>query len=478
MRATPFSQSEETFITSRLMHGEDHIATKTLQWVCEQCRLGRFFPDPNRVRPYLRSNLMRASSNARRWAVNALGLVGTGNDLQPILNQLRSADQDPDLLNSIVTTIFSARNSEAERILTSNNVEIEGIALIAASQFSLTHKKKLIEECIPIETENPGILRAAIVLAGLNNAPEHMFDNRFTNAICLGQLNLHDIAAVSKYSIWALAQRRFGFGSLLIKEEDIEGQPPEVRKWIFRLLVSDPYNLSRRLDLFSIIPRDSSREVREEVAIELSDFYAPGIEDHTKSWFFREEDQEVRDFLLDHMAAQSDRCPTYSDVVIEMYKTFPLGSAARQRVESSAARTNLWSDLRRISVEDERGRLFNMANDNEKPSTVVNQTFYAPVTGVSGSGNVSVNAANVVSSVTDPGAKAALEAVLDVIAKIDDAGRKAELAAAVEAAARTPERTAWTTLLGLLDKAKNASVAVGGLALAADKAIPLVAALV
>lgn len=475
---------EERYLLAQLSQAEDRVAVKALQWLCERCREGFWFAETTKIRASIRLCLHRSHPNAKRWAVNALTEIGPGKDVSPILGLVALTDDDPDLLAAIVAAIFSSKSEEeAVDLLAAHNVGMEGLVLIAASQHSVVQKAELVRTMVPLETSDAANLRAAIVMAGLRKAPEHLFDRRHPNAIALSQLNKHDVASVSKYSIWGISQLKLGFSSLLLPESDIESSPPEVRKWVYRLLISDPPAMAKRLDMLGSIQRDPSPEVREESAIELRDNFAPGLERYVSDWFFKEEHRQARLLLLDHMAAQSTFAERYEEIVVEFYKRASPKSDERIRLEAAAAGTQLYAKLRKIDIEEEKGVLFAMNdNDSEKKTAGdvynVTQHIQANQIGAVSGGPITGETIAAVAHVENGDTKDILTAVLAIIEKIEDAAVRKEAEKAVKEVAESPSPSKWRKVLGLLKGVQTGAIAVGGAVTGIDKLIELVGPLV
>ena len=469
MNARPFTLEEERFILSQLAHPEDRASVKALQWICERVREGHWFTDASKIRPSVRLCLHRESANAKRWAVNTLAEIGAGSDIEPLIKLIPLAENDPDLLSSLVAAIFSVKaNEEATEIMSAHGFPLEGLVLIAAAQFSVAQKQELVRTRVPLETEDDAVLRTAIVMAGKGDAPEHLFEARHPNAIALSELNLHQVPSVSKYSIWAITQLRLGFSSLIVKEQDIESLQPQVRKWVFRLLISDNHALSKNLDLFSLLLKEPDAEVREEAAIELRDTYVEDLERFVCDWFQREEDQNIRAILADHMAAQNERAQRYRDLVIDLYKKARPKSDERVRLEAAAASTGLFRELRRIDIEDERGTLFAM-NDNEGEKAArgdtynINQTVIADNVGaLTGGGPIEAQTVAAIHQMENSDQQALLQSVLALFERIEDEKTRSKAHAAVRDVATEPRKSRWQKVLGILNGVKDGSIAING----------------
>lgn len=468
-----FSFEEERYLLNQVTLGSDRIATKALQWTCGQLRKGYNFVEASKFRAAARSALARESQGAKRWAINALAEVGTRDDLTPVAEALSSFADDPDLMVAAIAAVFSiADNSLAVATIKTAGIPIEGLALIAAAQHSRVQRQRLAETLIPLETQNCAELRAAIILAGTNKAPENLFHRTVNNIDSLSELNLHHDPATKKYSVWGLCELKAGFSKLRLRDQDIESCPDEVRKWIFRLLLGDSIALSSRIDMIDTVRRDPSQVVREEAAYELRDTFTQGMQKSVKKWLLSELHDETRLAILDHMACQSEKSEDYSSLVLHHYQKSPHLSDARNRIEAAARKTSLYKQLRRIALIEESGSLF--ANDNifiGGPTVNFTQNIVGSQIGsVTGTGNISAGIITAVQSVQSQEAKAFLAAALDVTAKLPSDSCAEGQALILEATA-TPNVSTFGKVQGWLKGIKDTVVGGGEFAESIGKII-------
>jgi hypothetical protein len=446
----------------------DHLVTqKTLQWLCDQLADGQRFVDPKNIRDGLRLCLISPSMGVRRWALNAVAIVGLGPDNTIILEQLQQAESDPDLMTAVVAALYS-NTTQASELLSARGVDLSGVNLIAAAQYSREMQKLLISEKIPIDNSSADELKAGLILAGTRKAPEHLFFANHKNVVALEQLNLHPVPSVSKYSIWALAKLKLGFDSLKIPIASFESSPPEIRKWILRLLFSDEKNLSKNLDMVQRAGRDDSDEVRHESAIELRNSFVNDLGNYVKDWYFSEPHIPARDALIEHMAAQAYRSDEYLELVSVMYEREPFGSQLRTRLEAAAAGTSCYQQLRRISAKQEIPTLFaghqilggnGVTNINNNFGT--GNSFGALAIG---GGAISADTISAVNSVQNSTAKEVLESVMSFINGVGlNAQQKAEAEGLLREAAKSPSKTTFQKLAGYLTSLGTAASAADSL---------------
>jgi hypothetical protein len=406
--------------------------------------------------------------------------VGIGSDHSLILDQLQPAADDPDLMLALVAALYSQNHANASRLLTSRGVDLTGANLIAAAQYSPAERQRLIETKIPIENASSEELKAGLILTGTSKAPEHLFFAAHKNMVALEQLNLHPVASVSKYSIWALAKLRLGFDSLKIPLSDFDSSPPEVRKWVLRLLFSDPKNLRKNLEMVQRAGRDDSEEVRYEGAIELRSAYVKDLGRYVIDWYHDETFVPAKDALIEHMAAQADKSVQYMELVSRTYEMAPFRSQLRTRLEAAAAGTGCYSELRRIEVKAEMPSLF-PESALPKESYVTNNNYFGDGSNfgaVSIGGAVNAHTIQAIGSVQNPAIKEVLESVLAFINSADlNPGQKAEGEQLVREAATEPNKTKMQKLIGYVKAIGTGASAAGTLVGGVDGLIEKIQAL-
>ena len=359
----PLLSSEEVRHTIYQLGREDHVIQKTLQWLEGELRCGRYPADPRELRARVTQCVHRPSVGVKRWALNVLAELGLGKDFTALEAVVPFTRDDPDLLASAVRLLFrEARHGDAIGMLNVHGLSTEGLALIAAAEYSRPLAKRLVNERIPLDHATSDELRAAIVLTGRGKAPENLFSAHHTNAVALSELNLHDEPGVTKYSLWALAELGLGFSSLKINISQYDSCDPQVRKWILRLLFSDELALSRNIDLIWHGAKDDAVEVREEAAIGLSECYVKGAAKEIMRWYVNEPEPLVREALIDHFALYSHRDERYAGLIVEEYQRSQVRSEVRDRIEARVRGTDLYGQLKMLELKQQTFAL--MANNN------------------------------------------------------------------------------------------------------------------
>ena len=465
------------------MPSDSLVTQKALQWLYDRLAEGFRFTDPKNIRNGLRVCLTSPSMGVRRWALNAVSIVGLGVDHSIILDQLQPAGNDPDLMAAVVAALYSQSPNLASGLLAAKGVDLTGANLIAAAQYSQEMRQLLVDEKIPIENASAEELKAGLILTGTSKAPEHLFFANHKNRVALEELNLHPVPSVSKYSIWALAKLKLGFDSLKIPKSEFESSPPEVRKWVLRLLFSDERNLGKNLDMVQRAGRDESEEVRHESAIELRGSFVSDMCPYVKDWYLNESYVPAHDALIEHMAAQAFKSDEYLELVTETYERDSFASQRRTRLEAAAAGTSTYAELRRISAKQENATLFtgSQFTGGETVTNITNNfgtgNNYAAL--AIGGSSVSAETISAIGSVRNPSAKEVLEAVLTFINGADlNPGQMAEGEALVREVASDPSKTKFQKLIGYVKSlgagASAASTLVGGVDGLVDKiqAIP------
>lgn len=345
---------------------DDRVVQKTLQWLEGELRRGRHPADARHLRQAVMQCVERNDLKVKRWALNVLSELGVAGHLEVLDSVFPAIGDDPDLLASAVRLLFrEARQGAGLSLLNQRGVAVEGLALIAGSEYSVLLRKRLVDERIPLDMASAEELRAAIVLTGRGKAPEYLFLENHSNKIAISELNLHDDPTVVKYSLWGMAELKLGFSFLKISLAEYDACPPQVRKWILRLLFSDERALSQNLDLIWHGAQDDDVEVREEAAIGLRNCYVEGASADILRWYQGEKVEGVQHALLDHFANFAIRNSKYEAIVRTIYEREPFRSPLRGRIEACVAGTELYRQLRVIELKEETVGLFSNDNDME-----------------------------------------------------------------------------------------------------------------
>ena len=99
------------------------------------------------------------------------------------------------------------------------------VIVLAALQRSEIADVDIANTRINIETASPDILKLALIVVGVDNAPEHIFHPRHRNEEIVRVLGAHDDDLISQYSIWAVTENdALNISHLGVDLKDIESQ--------------------------------------------------------------------------------------------------------------------------------------------------------------------------------------------------------------------------------------------------------------
>lgn len=372
------SDQEVSYIQLLLGQVDPRGKENGLERLCTHYRRGLRLRNPHPVQQTLNALLYSADASVRRWALNAIALIGNRRDnLQATLDAIERDRGNEDILGAgIAALVALTQPDDLVNLLGGIGVPLEGPALLAAAQQTDAYKAKLAANRIRIDVASDAELRLAVVLVGLNKAPEHLFDLSHENRAVIGSINRHHDPGVAQYSVWAICENAgFGLAELGVPLADIEDLPDNVRGYILRLIAADAETAEKHREYLVLGSEDPSERARLGLAAGLQPVYFDGLEELTIDWLGGEVSQGVKDHLLDHMASQAERCPAYREAVVTTYTLAGIGSLVRSRLEAAAAKTSLYGDLRRIAIQGETGSLF------EKEERLSQKfEFNAPVT--------------------------------------------------------------------------------------------------
>lgn len=321
-----------------------------LETISKLYRSGYRFRNPERILPAIVFLCNDEHDKVRRWAFNALALVGTRREVPNVVAALTREVANPDILAAVIVALSAlGTEDETRAALTRANLPLEGFALLAAAQQSPLFSAELAKTRVDIDSASVSELRLATLLLGLRKAPEHMFSGRHPNSDVIGELNPHPDPLVSQYSVWAAYEDpSMTLSNLRIKARDIGNYHSGIRKYGFRLMTEDAATAQVNREYIEAGARDPSREAREGLATGFRSTFFNGAEEITLPWFRDEETATVRDRLLEHMATCSEQCDKYVKPVSDTYEWLNNGSLGRARLEAAASGTRLYSRLKTI----------------------------------------------------------------------------------------------------------------------------------
>lgn len=331
-----------------------------LEIIAKLYRSGKRFRNPERILPHIVFLCKDEHEKVRRWAFNALALVGTRNEVQIIIEALHREVRNPDILAAVIVALSALATEEETRdILFRADLPLEGFALLAAAQQNPTFSRELAKSRVDIERANVSDLRLATLLLGLRKAPEYMLSDRHPNREVIGSLNFHEDGLVSQYSVWAAYEDpEMTLDSLRIRPKDLGDYHPGIRKYGYRLMTEAGDIAKKNMEYILNAVNDTSSEAREGLAAGLRGTFFKGLDRVTLPWFADEETDTVRNRLLEHMAGFAERCDNYVKPVTETYERLGTGSLGRARLEAAAAGTSMFPALKRLDYEQGMSDLF------------------------------------------------------------------------------------------------------------------------
>jgi hypothetical protein len=355
-----------TYIKSQIETGDATRTKKALQQLCKQYREGsRSHPDQLIGLEQTIIGLLYTQANdekVRRWALNALARLGREPTcMEAVMHALQQYTHEPQTTAAAIAAIYRMSRTAAQ-ILRTLSFD-EQMLTLAALQHVDSNNLDLSALPIDVETASPDLLKLALVVVGLDKAPNNMLHPHHKNAELVQALGQHHDGVVSQYSVWAITENEsLTLKNLGINIKDIEQQPANVRSWMFRLIAMTPEDAERHFEYLQLGTSDPDPEARTGLAIGLKETYFDGLEALVLDWFTSEADGDVRQHLLDHMIRQTDNCASYDSMALEIYEKEPRNSSLRQRMEAVAAGTSLFGRFKRA---DEPGDLF------RSPATVI-----------------------------------------------------------------------------------------------------------
>ncbi|MGR9169638.1 hypothetical protein [Rhizobium sp. KDH_Rht_773_N] len=466
------STTEANFLKTEIECGIPSRAKRALQMVCKIYRNGGTIL-PSELNAFENSILGALNSGAsdekvRRWSLSALSNLGRLKTCwTAIVDIISRHPEEPQVVSAAIAALFKLDLGNAQSLIATQTVLPPELVTLSALQTCAPTDVDTKSLRIDIENADPTTLKLALVLVGLDKSPEHIFHPRYTNPQIVKVLGGHHEPLVSQYSAWATAESPvLSASDLGINLKTLDSQPDNVRSYVYRLYGAEKTYSITQHDIIAIGSKDESVEARLGLAIGLRDTWYDGLDTITLDWHFEEPDDEVRDFVLDHIVAQAAHSGSYQNSATDVYAASTVDLRKRRRMEAAAAQTDMYKVFRRMAHQEEEGLFGNGGMQVTNNNTFIN---HGTVNQATQSGDIN-NSQNTLSFGQIEQARTLLGQarneldIIDVTPVNDDAKK------AVAKAQENPNKDTLGAAVGALKKVQDGLGAVAG---ATEKAVKI-----
>ncbi|WP_157403895.1 hypothetical protein [Paracoccus sp. N5] len=458
---------EVAFLKSAIECGDNFRTKLALQALCKLFwHGGKLLPQStNGLENTVLGALSRgnADEKVRRWSLSALAQFGRPEPCwSPVMQAVQNHPHEQQVLSAGIAAAFKLKPALAEMELTRLQFVSPEILAISALQVVKPDKLKALLPKIDVNNASIGTLKLALILVGLNKAPDNLFDPRHANRALVRDLCGHDDDLTSQYAVWATAENpHLSAKDLGIAADTVESRNPDVRSYIYRLYASDREVSALRHEIITVGSADQERRARLGCAIGLRDSWYDGLEDLTLDWLGSEPDDDIRRSLLDHIVRQSDHCDAYQTWSAELYQPRGSNEVERSVMKAAAVQLPISRVFNQIDANNYMGTLFSSGGGQMKGDIKIHIGTAGNVA-VAGVGNAEIRGNANVRVPLSPGLLMEISTLLRT-APIVEADREAGLKAVEEVEANaTPEKV--TGLLGILQRCQTALEAINGAA--------------
>lgn len=449
-----------------------------LQRLCGLLRKGFRLSSPRTVKALIILNLQDPDEKVRRWAFNALAILGDRSDVPFMETAWKQNFEIPDVFQAGLTALAHILpKDELMSLLARSGVSISPNVIMALAQESDKFDEEVAAICLDPEKSSARELRSATLLVGLEKAPEGLFSPRHPVESVLGTLNTHDDPIVSQYSFWATVEHPdLSVEDIRVPPQLFSQLPVNVQAWSYRVLTKNAGVAKRHNDFIFEGSKSPNFDVRQGVAFGLRDIFYDSLDITVIDWMLEEQELSIREKLLEHMAAQAGRSGGYREEVEQAYREAGNGSDLRTRIEAACKNTGFAMTLKKIALQTGDPDLYTLISGG----TVTNnntQNFSGNVNagGISNSGSGNSGTVSIIAqqnALTE--ATTALEAVLQHLESMDPSKESRELRGEIEAALVDPKKSVLSSIsekLKLASEGASSLASLGGLAASAYEKI-------
>lgn len=349
------SREEELSLRLLLMSPRETEIKLGLIRICEFYQGGQFFKQAKDIHHTVRGFIYDSRIEVERWALKALVEFRDRSDIDLIRSRLKSPSGDPENFSWTVSAFFAAASEDdINQAIEQKLIPSDGITMLACHYAGRSKIARGRFPFIDIERADSLTLKWATLAIGIGRA-KGIFLPKFDEAEQLVALNGHDDPMVCQYSIYAMVRsQRLGFSHCLVKLHNLNSQPKNVRKWLYRLACKDRSFIVANCDAVAdIIRYETDPRAREGMALGLRPVWFDGLETISSDWLSREADPGCAAAILEHMGRHSDNVPLYGEIVRDRFATARSDDLLRSRLVNAAAGTRLYAELQRIKIGEE-----------------------------------------------------------------------------------------------------------------------------
>jgi hypothetical protein len=411
-----------------------------------------------------------AESKVRRWAFNALALIGDQRDVPVMETYWRQSFNDPAVFEAGLSALAQILDKQTLlQVLTASGVALSPRVIMALAQHQGVFEEELSSLRLNLGRADAGDLRSATLLIGLQRAPSTLFSDRHPVSSVIGDLNTHEDGVVAQYSFWATAEHpNLNLNSVSVPPSLFSQLMPNVQAWAYRVLTKDRETAEKHNELIVEGSESDHVNVREGVAMGLRDIFFDSLDTIVIDWSLSEDDIVIREKLWEHMAANAQHSAGYREEAERAYRSSSTNSALRARLEAACKDHGLSLTFKKIALQTGDPDLFTQISGGSVTNN--NQTFNAPVqagalsnAGPGNSGTVNIGQQQQAVSAVE----ADLKELLSELQRQPASTEKDRVVAVVEEAVKTPTKDKVGKVVDWLKSAKEGMTSIAAISSAA-----------
>ena len=467
-----FRQEEQRFLEIAIQEGSDTNKKQALQRLCQLLRRGLRSSSPHALKASVLYALQSHDPKVKRWAFNALALIGNIHDVEVMNVYWRNSFDDAEIFEAGLTALAQIVDKPTLlKMLSDAGVAFSPQVIMALAQHSGPFDEELSNLQFKLETATSGELRSATLLIGLQRAPANLFSDRHPVSSIIGELNDHDDKTVSQYSFWATAEHPdLDLSNVRVPPNLFSQLRPNVQAWAYRVLTKNNQTAETNYDFIVEGSESEHSSVREGLAMGLRDIFYDSLDALVIDWSLGEEELSIREKLWEHMAVHAAQSAGYREEAEKAYRSSSSNSPLRARLEAACKDQGLSMTFKRIALQTGEPDLFTQIAGVHVTNN--NQTFEGPVqaaaisnAGPGNTGTITIGQQQQAITMAD----AELKNLLSELKKQPDSEEKAKVTSAVQEAIKAPNKTTVGKVVDWLKSAKEGMTSLNGITDSAGK---------
>ncbi len=348
-----------------------------LRWLCDQLNAGRIPKSTHTIYTLLRGMASHTEKDVVVWALKCIAAL-PGQESRGFRECVRgvllSADKASEVFALSAACLYRISADDTGVLDNLKREHFGGERLVELILMLYGYEEfcaKFKAQPIDMDGSSPIVLQYVCLAYGLDRDVENILHPKFPNSEVIGALFSSPNDMVRQYCCWSLLHRPNAKSDQLhVDPRNILDEPSNVRRWGYKLLSQSPDDTLVNFEILREGARDQSSRVRLGLAEQIERHRLDELSSIVQPWYETEDDAEIKEILVRHMARNSSKNVQNRRVVLDHVESANSNQMQVELLLEAAQGTKLWAE-----IDDLRSSKTNQLNLFEGGQAAVTQNF-------------------------------------------------------------------------------------------------------